>query len=547
MIRQILLCLPFMLMTSYIAGAQDHVFGLFKSTERRGDEYAERRRYTDAVKVYEEISSTNRTRSVDLKLARCYCYVKNFLACIRGYEVFVKKGGKLDQNDLRMLSDAEMQSEKYDQALLHLRELLRLNPDDAIVIQKIWRIENKIYLFEDSMHFAVKPLPVNTSFSEFGAIPFNNGLLYLSNRAKVDVVKKLDAQTNSPFYKLFYSPFLTDTAGVDEVRTLDEIASHVNDLRVPFHLGPLSIYDQGRHMIFASTGTGTDNERNLQLYFASYQGGRWLITGTFPHNHASYSFTDPSMNERGDVLYFASDKEGGYGGKDLYRSKLESGVWSVPENLGEQINTVHDESFPFVHPNGTLYFSSNGHAGLGGLDIFRISLLTTSSEVVNMGYPVNSFRDDFSIYIDSLERHGFLASNRVNGGYDDDLFEFDMDLQTYPIELSGLVWIKEHDLSDSTEIKSFPNARMFLIDNARQVSLSEVVSNEEGKFSIVIPYLSKYSIKVIGPSGDEHVVSLELPRHRKQFSTHDIVVVKDAFNTDKHNSTNTQSQRYDEQ
>jgi hypothetical protein len=223
---------------------------------------------------------------------------------------------------------------------------------------------------------------------------------------------------------------------------------------------------------------------------------------------------------------------GGFGGKDIYRSRYQGGQWSAPENLGETVNTVYDEVFPYLHLNKTLYFSSNGHPGLGGLDIFKVLLKENDfDEVQNAGFPINTKSDEFGIIIDSLSTHGYFSSNRKKGGYDDDIYEFDMDLQTYPLDISGLIRFKEHNWSDSSEIKPLGNAKFFLVDNIRNVVVYENSSDSTGNFSLLIPYFSKYRIRVVEEGGEEHVVSLDIPKHRKLHNKHEIVIVKDAFRT----------------
>ena len=203
--------------------------------------------------------------------------------------------------------------------------------------------------------------------------------------------------------------------------------------------------------------------------------------------------------------------------------------WTKPTNLGEGMNTCYDEVFPFLHDH-TLYFSSNGHPGLGGLDIFKAELSSSGfMEVENAGYPLNTNFDDFGIVIDSLSTRGYFSSNRKEGGYNDDIYEFDMDLQTYPLEINGVMKLKEHSWTDSVELKLMPNAKIHLIDNVRNITVQESTCDDSGNFSIIIPYYSKYKIRVVGEDKDENIVSLEIPKHRKANGRHEIVVVKDAF------------------
>jgi hypothetical protein len=352
--------------------------------------------------------------------------------------------------------------------------------------------------------------------------------VFLSNRKGMEVIEKIDGSLNTPFYKMYFSARSPDSA----IR-YTKPSFFSRHLTKGFHAGPVAFYAAQKKMVFASTGVDGpgDARRPLQLYFAAEEEGHWKITGTFSHNSDLHSLTDPAINADGTVLYFSSDMHGGQGGKDLYRSELKDGQWSAPENLGETINTIHDEVFPFLHQENELYFSSNGHPGLGGLDIFRSRLLSKNfGEVTNAGYPLNSHGDDFGIVVDSLGMHGYLTSNRKNGAYDDDLYAFDIDLQTYPLDVSGVIRVKEHSWSDSSELKPFSNARMFLYDNLREAIVKESVSDGNGNFTITIPHFSSYTMRVAGPGNDkhEHIVSFEIPRYRNTHDVkHEIVIVKD--------------------
>jgi len=138
-------------------------------------------------------------------------------------------------------------------------------------------------------------------------------------------------------------------------------------------------------------------------------------------------FAHPAISPKGDYLYFVSDRPGGMGGKDIWRSKIEGGKFLMPENLGNQINTPGDEMYPYIRENGELYFSTNGLPGLGGLDIFVAEPLSENEwKVKNMGIPVNSFADDFGISFAGLDEMGFLSSNRSDAKGFDRIFSFEM-------------------------------------------------------------------------------------------------------------------------
>jgi hypothetical protein len=372
-------------------------------------------------------------------------------------------------------------------------------------------------------------MPLNTASGEFGATPFSHGVVFISNRKQVQAVEKIDAALQLPFYRAYYAASFVDSSG-NRLTRYRKPVPFVKTLFTDLHAGPLAFYKHWTKMAFVSSGEHNSvyGERTLQLFFAEIQDNQWKKTGVFPYNSSDYSITDPSISEDGTVLYFASNMPGGFGGKDIYRSRFRDGQWSKPENLGEVVNTAYDEVAPYLHLGKVLYFSSNGHPGLGGLDIFKMSI-TASTEAENMGYPINSASDEFGIIIDSLTTHGFFSSNRRKGGYDDDLYEFDVDLQTYPLTLTGTMRYKESTWGDSTDLKPFALAHYYLIDNLRDIVVQEGTSDNLGNFSWSIPYFSKYRVRVIGPDNDEHIVSLEIPKQRRAQSNHEIVIIKDVF------------------
>jgi hypothetical protein len=169
---------------------------------------------------------------------------------------------------------------------------------------------------------------------------------------------------------------------------------------------------------------GQEDTRNLQLMMAERKpSGNWS-TPTKLFSHQDYSIGHPAINQEGTIIYFSSDKSGGYGGTDIYQSKFQNGSWTKPVNLGAKINTAGNELFPSLDAEGTLYYSSNGRGGLGGLEIFRVDPVTSQPE--NVGHPINSSADDFGIVWEADLESGYFSSNRTGR---DRIFKFHRDLQ----------------------------------------------------------------------------------------------------------------------
>ena len=149
---------------------------------------------------------------------------------------------------------------------------------------------------------------------------------------------------------------------------------------------------------------------------------KWEKEQSFVHNSNEYSISHPALSPDGKTLYFVSDMPGSHGGSDIYVCYKKDESWSIPKNLGPEINTVGDEKFPFVHKKGAIYFASDGHPGYGGLDVFVAHKNGQNWNVCNLKVPINSPRDDFGLILDEVKSTGFLCSNRKGGNGADDVY-----------------------------------------------------------------------------------------------------------------------------
>jgi tetratricopeptide (TPR) repeat protein len=510
--------------------AQRSVIEVFKSDRALADQYFARGEIKEAIELYERSSKKGES---NLVLGRAYYLLKEYGKSIHAYEFHIKAGKKLETSDYLNYAEANLVLKKYDRAREAYQKILNLEPDNQWIVKKMWRISNIHYLYEDSIHFATRLLSINTSSAEWGSVPIKDKLLFLSNRTTGNPVKQVDATTHQSFYRMFGAKEKPDTLQDGWSKLYASPRSYDKAPAVKGNAAGFYIYDRDKKMVLSASSEqkGQFDKRTLGLYFAELKDGKWKIINAFDHNSTAWSVTNPSIDTVKNVLYFASDKPGGFGGMDLYQSHWINNRWTDPINLGDVINTPGDEIFPYAH-QGMLYFSSNGQPGLGGLDIFKIDLLQIlSDEPVNLGYPMNSSFDDFSITLtDTKGSHGFLSSNRKAGGLDDDIYEFDMDMQTYPFEITGIIKQMDHGWNkDSTQVLVLSNARILLMDNQRNVIVHETTSDSTGAFTLPIPYFSKYAIRVVDSDGAENTAVLEIPRQRKKSYVHEIMVVKDIF------------------
>lgn len=243
------------------------------------------------------------------------------------------------------------------------------------------------------------------------------------------------------------------------------------ELNTEFDEGITAFTPDGMTMYFGKALRKTDSGTSVEIYKASRSEAKWTGATKFEITADTLSaYNDPAVSPDGKWLYFSSDMPGGQGGKDLWRVMISDGHGTL-ENLGDQINTPGDERFPYVRDDSTLYFSSNGHAGFGGLDLFRARLQPSERWYVeNMGFPMNSSADDFGITFESEGERGFFSSNRKDARGYDHIFSFEKpDLK---------IWISGYVLDKDEE--PVPNAIIRIVGN--DGSNQKAVAKPDGSF-----------------------------------------------------------------
>ncbi len=515
-----------------IAFGQETIFSVLKTDRQNADDYFERKNFRHALPLYLNLLRKVKDDEIELRIARSYYGLNQPKEAEEWYRRVIPKVKTLPTEDILNYAESLSALGQYDRAINWYEQYLKRENNDPLTLRKIWRLKNRIYLYEDSIHYVVTTLEINTELAEIAPVIAGDTLIFMSNRKRKTLVDRVD-NNNAPFFRLYYSQKLKDTINNEVINRYGTPSLFAKSLNSKFHEGPVALYNHDKSMVYSATGDASVKDRSkrtLQLFFAEIHNGHWQVIEPYKFNSREYSITDPSISKDGKTLYFSSNMTGGYGGKDIYKSSFINGQWTKPVNLGNQLNTPGDEVHPFINDN-ILYFTSNGHAGLGGLDIFKVSIGQNSlGEVQNMGYPINTNYDDFALALNDKGFWGCFTSNRRNGN--DDIYEIAIDLQSYPLVISGLLKYKEESWLDSTELKILPEARLSLIDNIKNVTVDSVTSDSDGKFSLAIPYFSQYLIKVVSSNKKEEVfVSLDLSKRRSS-GNYEIVVVRNVFKFD---------------
>jgi outer membrane protein OmpA-like peptidoglycan-associated protein len=260
---------------------------------------------------------------------------------------------------------------------------------------------------------------------------------------------------------------------------------------------------------------GRDSERTilLKLYKATKEGDKWTNVTELPFNSNEYSVAHPALSPDEKTLYFASNMPGTIGGdqSDIFKVSINAdGSYGTPENLGDKINTEGRETFPYVTDNNELYFASDGHPGLGGLDVFVTQLKDDGSvgSIKNVGEPVNSKMDDFAFLIDNKTKNGFVSSNRKedNLGYDD-IYKF---TEILPIPKDCEQFLTGIVVDDASQ-EPIANAKVILYDSVEN-KLKELTSDASGKYDFgKVDCDTKLKIRAEKPTYNTNEISVAIP------------------------------------
>lgn len=435
--------------------------------EFKANQYYEKLAFARAIPWYIRAYNHEQKPEYVYRLADCYRRIHDYESAAKWYEEAMSLDYQSPETQFYFAHTLLLNGD-YEGAKRNFREYSLTTPND----NRGNRFADGIAFLEsvqkDSIFFTLRHMPFNSANTEFGAVPYEKGIIIASSRIEgTRTVVRQFQWKDTPFLNLLYlEP--KDSTGEEWTngKTMgDMINSKFHESNFTWSPNSDKIYFT-RNNYLKKKGTDEQGVILLKIYQATMKGFQIGEVEEVSFNDDNYSVTHPSLTEDAKELWFSSDMPGGMGGKDIYYVKKQGDGWSAPINAGPAVNTEGDEEFPFKHADGTLYFASDGHPGFGFLDIFKVDMNTREKQVINMGKPVNSAWDDFAVYMNATADTGWLSSNRPNGAGDDDIYQFT--IKRPEIEIMVMDSVADLPLENATVVvfdKVLKRERTFTTDS----------------------------------------------------------------------------------
>jgi tetratricopeptide (TPR) repeat protein len=421
---------------------------------KEGDKAYNNLRFADAIYYYQQVMKKDSSQALMLKLANSYYKTQQYSKALPLY-------AKLNSPDVdtrfRYGQLLAMQG-RYQDAAAQYRTCLQQGMKDDQISQTIALYEQGMPNNSDSAHIYL--LNINSGYADFSPVFYGAGLVFVSDRPRGSAVKRTNGWNGGDFLSIYR---INDTARVKDAslrtKELEQVLSyapkdaHNNDnsrgtagdndivsvnpqinykglpnqlsaamvtlfdtrLTGRYHEGPVCFSKNFDTILITRNYPVKNQVSRLKLQMLTSKNDNWVELPAFPYNSNAYNVGQPALHPNGQVLYFTSDQPGGMGGKDIYYCLHTADGWSSPMNAGPNVNTAGDEMFPYISPDGKLYFSSDRWPGFGGLDIFSVMLDNTYKPATppkNEGAPINSPNNDFGILLYPGASKGYFSSDR---------------------------------------------------------------------------------------------------------------------------------------
>lgn len=443
----------------------------------------------------------------------------NYVKAAKSYENLIEEG-KSNVKDIKDLADLYFMMQKYDEAvklyalalqssqdgktlynyaqcLIAKGNLAEYNKQMGLFVEKLPN-DSRAIAYKNQLNYLpelalvksrkkVTSLNFNSSFSDFGGL-LDDGKFYFATSRNGRKYNRINPMTGEPFRKIYQAELLN--GNLDNLKEVHSLNSRSNDGLVCFNQDNTIAYfssstiNINNYSSRANKFKGLNYEKQQIFSVTKNTAGIWIDHKALPFCNKDFTYLNPSLSPDGKFLYFASDATGTFGGLDIWRVEIISNnSFGEPQNLGPNVNTVFDENFPSVSQNNqNLYFASKGHENFGGYDIFEFNLSNNQSKSQNIGIPFNSPQDDFAFYYYDDQQVGFLSSSR-NGN--SDIYKIELPVEEY-FQLK---------LSDPNTSAPLSQVEVLILNENGNV-IQKLTSDQNGVVMGNVPFQKNYTIKV---------------------------------------------------
>jgi peptidoglycan-associated lipoprotein len=423
--------------------------------------------YHTAAVQYSQYIKTKKDNTAQIKLAECYTHMNHFAEAEKAYAEVIKMPEIKPANELQYAHILKHNG-KYAEARKWYSEYLLDNPKDAAALNELHSCDSIKSYTRLSYQYEVNPAYANKSESNFSPVFYKNGIVFCSEHSKPTNVTGVSQWTGHSYLDLYFSEVfapiqelskepISSNGNMNSHRSGASLKPHDFSEPVPFAREINSLYNEGpacfsndektiyftRNVLDKKNKPEVNKESvsSLEIYKSVLTGTKWSEPELLNFDNKDYSCGHPALSKDEKRLYFVSDKPGGVGGTDLYYSDFKDGKWSESVNLGPAINTNENEMFPTIDidekGNETLYFSSEGMAGMGGLDIYSSEIKNgVFGKPVHLNAPLNSSSDDFGIIFCNKGLDGFFSSNRDEADGADKIYHFKKYVPEFYLEIT---------------------------------------------------------------------------------------------------------------
>ncbi len=456
---------------------------------QKADHYFDKMWYAEAAALYEEAlkkGDKNYSYEIIQKAADSYYFNTDMDKAYEWYNILYDQYGKeMSADNVFKYAHSLKGTGKYARS----KKLMRLynkkmENGEVSSLEDTKPLPNEMVLdniLNTDSDYDIKNLAINTEYSDFSP-------MFLDSSQVVFASAKDSSFLNTRRYKWNDQPYLDLYVAKinEESQDLKDAIKFSKKINTKYHEASVTFSPDNETMYFTRNNYGKKLKRDkngvnhLKIYMSKKVGDEWMEAQEVSFNSDNYSTGHPALSPDGKQLYFVSDMPGSIGQTDIFVvDVLENNSFSEPRNLGPGINTERKEMFPFINDK-KLYFSSDGHTGLGGLDVYEVAYTEEEGfeEVKNLGQPINSNRDDFSYIVNEENQKGYFASNRKEGKGDDDIYSFErLDIEKVPANKNAIAGVVTELITGDI----MPQQLVELLDE-NGIKLKEMVSGEDGSF-----------------------------------------------------------------